>query len=52
MSETIYARMKAQFDRDLLSKQLSRTPKRIQHAVSNVGVAKASSCRRNRRWTS
>ncbi len=42
LSETIYARMKAQFDRDLLSKQLLEDAEaKYNTAVSNVGVAKA-----------
>ena len=42
LTETIYARMKAQYDRDLLSKQLLEDAEaKYNTAVSNVGVAKA-----------
>jgi RND family efflux transporter MFP subunit len=42
LAETIYARMKAQYDRDLLSKQLLEDAEaKYNTAVSNVGVAKA-----------
>jgi RND family efflux transporter MFP subunit len=42
LAETIYARMKAQYDRDLLSKQLLEDAEaKFNTAVSNVGVAKA-----------
>lgn len=42
LTETIYARMKAQYDRDLLSKQLLEDAEaKYNTAVSNVAVAKA-----------
>jgi membrane fusion protein, multidrug efflux system len=42
LTETVYARMKAQYDRDLLSKQLLEDAEaKYNTAVSNVGVAKA-----------
>jgi membrane fusion protein, multidrug efflux system len=42
LAETVYLRMKAQYDRDLLSKQLLEDAEaKYNTAVSNVGVAKA-----------
>jgi RND family efflux transporter MFP subunit len=42
LAETVYARMKAQYERDLLSKQLLEDAEaKYNTAVSNVGVAKA-----------
>ena len=42
LTETVYARMKAQYDRDLLSKQLLEDAEaKYNTAVSNVAVAKA-----------
>ena len=42
LTETVYARMKAQYDRDLLSKQLLEDAEaKFNTAVSNVAVAKA-----------
>ena len=42
LAETVYSRMKAQYDRDLLSKQLLEDAEaKYNTAVSNVGVAKA-----------
>ena len=51
LAETVYARMKAQYDRDLLSKQLLEDAEaKYNTAVSNVGVAKAQLVQTQRRF--